>query len=346
MLSGNSDLSPEEVVSGLCSMQAQDYKASLWAVGVRSRRGTTYSDVENCLKDGRIIRTWLNRGTIHLTHRENAKRLMEIMLPPLERTGRYRDGHLGITEEMFSRVKELFRDALQREGVLTRAAMYDLLEKNGISSTNPNMNFHILYRASWDGLICFGPQEGGEQTFVLVDHWIKDDVRGEADASLSLLISGYIRSHGPVTLQDMMWWTGLRASVVKKGLASLEGWFYKLSVEGKDYFYPRRGTIRKSQDQVVHLLPAFDEYILGYKDRALLFPNGNQAEVIRKNGIFIPTVISNGVVTGTWKARQDAGSVRITVKPISGGSIDSDGIREAVQQYGEFLESDVSLKMA
>src|SRR5918998_737778 len=146
---------PEEVVRWLGAMQAQDYPQALWAIGLRLQSATV-ADVERAISDGKIVRTWPMRGTLHFVPPEDAKWMLKLSASRmLARDGR-RLKQLGLDEEIMERCKELFYDALKGNKMLSRPEMMELLERAGIS-TEKQRGYHILWYVSQAGMICLGP---------------------------------------------------------------------------------------------------------------------------------------------------------------------------------------------
>jgi hypothetical protein len=57
----------------------------------------------------------------------------------------------------------------------------------------------------------------------------------------------------------------------------------------------------------VRLLPAFDTYLLGYRDRELAVAAPYAGRVNAGGGIIHPVVLDRGRAVGTWKLRRSAG---------------------------------------
>jgi hypothetical protein len=163
---------PEEVVRWLGAIQAQDYLQSLWAIGLRLR-SANLADIERAIADGKIVRTWPMRGTIHFVPSEDAKWMLKLSASRMIAKDRRRLEQLGLDDEIMERCKELFYDALRGNKRLSRPDMMKLLEDAGISTKNQR-GYHILWYISQTGLICLGPIQDKQQTFVLLDEWVPD----------------------------------------------------------------------------------------------------------------------------------------------------------------------------
>ncbi len=339
---------PEQVLESMGAVQAQDYTASLWAVGLRCKEGTTVADIERAVNERKIARTWLMRGTIHFAAAKDIHWMMKLFAPRLLSTSRMRDRHLGLSDNVVERTKKLFYNALKKEKKLTRKEMYKVLEKGGVPSKN-NLGYHMLYRAAWDGLICFGPYSGKEQTFVLMDDYIEEGNVLSAEQAKAELAKRYFTSHGPATIRDYGWWSGLTVKDAKIGIEMAGSSLREETIDGKTYYMSKK--ISKPDNwQSVRLLPAFDEYLVSYADREAMLGNpkmqhalngtlkAGKVSIIHSNGIFVPVIIVDGEVVGAWSRKIVKGKMTITLKQYV--KLDKDGIKEAkeeVERYGSFF---------
>src|SRR4051794_4049001 len=94
---------PEDTVRWMLAMQAQDFAGSLWAVAARDRADETRADIERALTDGRLVRSWPMRGTLHLTAAEDLRPLLTVSAPRSLAASRGRRAQLGLTEEDLAR---------------------------------------------------------------------------------------------------------------------------------------------------------------------------------------------------------------------------------------------------
>ncbi|HYW82519.1 MAG TPA: crosslink repair DNA glycosylase YcaQ family protein, partial [Spirochaetia bacterium] len=161
----------EGVLASLGAMQAQDYLAALWAIALRCRGSTTKAKVEEAIVRKEISRTWLMRGTLHFASSRDVHWMLRLFAPRLLKTAISRDRHLGLGDDAIRRAEGLFVKALKREGQLTRDEMYKVLEKGGMDVAGP-LGYHLLYRAAWDAVICFGAHQGKQPTFELLEERI------------------------------------------------------------------------------------------------------------------------------------------------------------------------------
>ncbi|MDX6564320.1 MAG: hypothetical protein QOD65_4134 [Gaiellales bacterium] len=333
---------PADVVRRLCAMQAQDYGQSLWAIGSRLRRGTA-ATVERAIAERQIVRTWLMRGTIHFTAPEDVRWLLALCAPRLAVAVARRHSQLGITTHDLDRSRELMREALAGDRRLSRPDVLRLLEDAGIETTGQR-GYHILVGLARDGLICFGPMQGRQPTFVLLDDWAP---RAEArelarEEALADLAGRFAASRGPVTDHDLARWAGVTLADARSGLRNaapalvtreLDGAEYWLAADQADAPSPRAGRRRG------YLLAGFDEFLLGYGDRAAQLAAEHASRVAPgANGIFKPMIVVGGEVVGTWARTVHAKALAIELHPFALGVPELVPlVRADAERYRRFL---------
>ena len=328
---------PDQVVSWLGALQAQDYAGAKWSIGLRLPDATE-ADIEQAIAAKTIIRTWPMRGTLHFVEAADVHWMLALLTPRViaGSTGRYRQ--LELDEAVFARSKELFVKVLQGGKQLTREEMYQLLERNNISTAGQR-GYHILGRSAQDGLICFGPPDDKQQTFTLLDEWAPKTKELTRDEALAELVRRYFTSHGPATQQDFAGWSGLTLTETRAGLEMVKSQLRQETISGQTYWMPPDISPVEDNSPVAYLLPGFDEYMLGYKDRtAVLDPVHSQKIIPGNNGMFSPTLIIDGRVTGTWKRMFKKDTVVITISPFTSLSQAHRGAISAfAERYGRFV---------
>ncbi|HET6174040.1 MAG TPA: winged helix DNA-binding domain-containing protein [Gaiellales bacterium] len=331
---------PADVVRWLGAIQAQDYYQSLWAVGSRVRAGTA-AGVECAIAERRILRTWLMRGTIHFAPPEDVRWLLALCAPRLAAAEARRREQLGLDEAQIERCAELLARALAGDRRLTRPVVMRLFEEAGIETTGQR-GYHILVRLARNGLICLGPMQGKQQTFVLLDDWApraeaRELSEGEA---LAQLASRFAASRGPVSDQDLARWAGIPVTAARRALRDADGLAtrrfggteYWLASEWADGAAPAAGRGR------TYLLAGFDEYLLGYKDRdAVLVPAHADRIAPGANGVFRPLVVVGGRIVGTWARAVRGDELTIVLHPFEAAGKPLQAARPEAERYRDFL---------
>lgn len=328
---------PGDVVAWLGAIQAQDYRGALWAVGLRMRNAVE-PDIERALADRTIIRTWSMRGTLHFVAAADIRWMLELLTPRVVANNVQRlFRQFDLDESTFARSKDLFTRALQGRRQLTRNAMYDILEAGGVSTAGQR-GLHILWRLAQDRVICFGAREGKQQTFALLDEWAPKAMRMERDKSLAEIAKRYFTGHGPATLQDFAWWSGLTTADATAGLEMAKRSLARETINRQTYWFASSTSKTKHPSPTAYLLPAYDEYTVAYKDRSAVL-NPEYAKLPNYGyGIFNSTIVINSQIVGTWKRTLNEGSLIITPSLFTKlKRAESRAIARAAGRYAKFL---------
>jgi hypothetical protein len=321
------------------AMQAQDYAMSKWAVGARLPKSTEKT-IEAAMDRGEIIRTHVLRPTWHIVSADDLRWMLALTAPRLKAGMKSRNEDLGLSQAILSKSRKLLEKALRDGNHSTREELIPLLNKTGIP-TDENRASHLFMMAELECLICSGATKNGKRTFALIDEWIPPSPSVERDEALGRLAKRYFTSHGPATLDDFNWWSGLSAGDARRALDMAKPELMLVESEGKIYWFVEVDVKAK---ELAFLLPAFDEFIISYKDRSATITSENHKRAVSSNGMFFPTVVVNGQTVGIWKRaiKKDKVIVEIAyftnLKPASQELIETASVR-----YGEFLEKKVEL---
>lgn len=327
---------PLDVVRSMGAMQAQDYGQSLWAVGLRTK-GAKLGDVTEAIESGKILRTWPMRGTIHWVPAEDAKWMVAINGERTISSSRSRHVEMSLDDKIFGRAEEILRRELEGGKRLSRPKIRELLESHKFDVADQRVG-HILGALSLRGVLCIGPMEGKQQTFVLLDEWAPKPRSLTREEGLGELAKRYFTSHGPATLLDFAAWASLAQRDAKVGLELAKSQLTSVNVEGAEYWLNRNAQdVDPSASKGVHLLAAFEEYLLGYKNRtAVVAPE--RAVASYTNGIFYPIIVVNGQVVGTWKRTVNPKNIAVSFSLFE---LLSDSVmkqvRSQAERYGEFM---------
>jgi hypothetical protein len=312
------------VVTWFGALQAQDVASVMWSLGVRLP-GCTAVEVHAALERREALRTWPMRGTIHLVPPRDARWMLEVMGARALAGAAARRATLGLSEQLADRAVDVLGAALAGGGRLTRAQCLQVLAEAGICVAG-QAGYHLLWYASQRGVTCIAPNVGTEQTFVLLEEWAPDPHRPQRDEALATIALRYFRSHGPATRQDFAGWTGLTAADAKRGIAAAGKDLSTVRVEGRDMHLdtalldaPATAPAVGSQDGIddILVLPGFDEYLLGFKDRSLMLAaEHKQAIIPGGNGVFQATIVRGGRVIGTWKRSVARGRTVVDLRPL------------------------------
>ncbi|MDR1682369.1 MAG: winged helix DNA-binding domain-containing protein [Candidatus Symbiothrix sp.] len=295
---------PKEVVEHLGAIQAQDFTMAKWAIGIRTTE-CTEQNIEDAFNRGEILRTHVLRPTWHFVSPENIRWMLDLTAKRIQTAAASRDREMGITAELFTKTNDLIAKALESNNHLTRKQLTETLQNAGIAVDSARMN-HFLMRAETEAIICSGIIQGKKQTYALLDERVAAGGRlhhatplPTREESLAKLAKIYFTSHGPAVLHDFGWWSGLSITDARKGLESIRNEFAEATIDGQTYFF--NPTIIPYNKPQVFLLPAFDEYIIAYRNRNAVITSEQNAKAISSNGIFRPTIVADGKVIGLWR---------------------------------------------
>jgi hypothetical protein len=325
-----------EVVGWMGAIQAQDYAQAVWAVAVRSQ-GLTLADVEAEIAAGAILRTWPMRGTIHFVAAQDAKWMLQLGAARMLAADQRRLGQLALDVKTMERCAQLWREALQGGKRLTRPQMLQTLERAGISMTGQR-GYHTLWYTAQAGVICIGPNEGKEQTFALLDEWAPNARMLPRDEAVAELTRRFFTSHGPATIHDLAWWSGLTITELRAGLEAAKPELTAEAHAGAVYWMSSGAASAAQTEPSTLLLPGFDEYLLGYRERGAVLDPSHAARVSPgANGVFRPMVVIDGQIVGTWRRALKAKSMTLSVDLFTQFDALPDRLAAAASRYGDFL---------
>lgn len=192
------------------------------------------------------------------------------------------------------------------------------------------------------GVVCYGPRRGSEPTFVRADAWIPKWMAIPREEAEGMLLHRYMRAFGPATAADFAMWSGLSLTGARQVWAREAADLAPVHVEGR-----AAAVLKKDLDQLaeaefesplIRLLPYFDTFLLGHKEKEHLAAARHLPKIYRPQGWIAPVVLVDGRAVGTWEhAREEK---RLRVKVTKFGSISKPiaaGIRAEARDLGRFL---------
>ncbi len=283
--------SPLEAVRHAVALQGQDLPAVLRAIAVRSTPGTTLDDVRAAFDEG-LVRSWAMRGTLFVAAADDLAVLHAATAERMRRQERRMCEARGIDIATAERAADVLIAALAG-GPQPRAGILASWEAAGVSTAG-GRGYHLLSLLAYDGLVRFGPFDGHDQLLVGGPRPVVADTERALDDALRR----FIAARGPVDADDVAWWLGLPKTPVRAALARVDG-LETVLVGGRSMLVVADAPSGASG---VVLVPAFDEMLLGYRDRSLLAsPKMLAAVVPGNNGVFRPLVLVDGTAVGTWR---------------------------------------------
>lgn len=328
---------PVELVEWLGAVQAQDYAAAKWALGLRVSGKSTDELIERAVDDGAIIRTHAMRWTWQFVSPADVRWLLALVRSRLmSRAGR-RHRELGLDAATLRKSNAVIEKALRDGRHWTRDEIAERLSKSRISPAGQRLS-HMLACAELEGLICSGARRGKQSTHALLDARVpqigKPLVRDEA---LAKLARRYFTSRGPATVADFTWWSGLAPSDARAGIEAVESTLTSEVVGGRTYYWGDKRRSRVARD-IAYLLPAFDEYLVAYKDRETVLEAKHVQRINAGGGMLGPCVVVDERVIGTWRREVGRSAVTVEIRTFEKASTSGRrAIASAVRRYGAFL---------
>jgi hypothetical protein len=335
---------PAQTVTWMGAMQAQDPRAVQWALGLRTRVSSVDA-IEAAVADGSVIRSHVFRGTWQYVARDDVRWMLALVGPRLIERGAARNRQFGLDSKTFGRCCDRLSRALAGGTELTRTEVRAVLQRARIATDAPRLS-HILGRAELAGVICGGSPHGKAHTYALLDDRVPTGRALSREQALDALAVRYFRSRGPATVHDFAWWAGLTVGEAREAAEiardrvvprQIDGATYWVTADGKRPPTPRRPS--------VHLLPAFDEYLVAYRDRSAVFDPAHARKINAGGGMLSPVVVIDGRVAGVWTRVLGDGVVTVTVRPFRRlPQRERRAVTAAAERYAAFLGREARMR--
>jgi hypothetical protein len=331
---------PRAIVAHLGAVQSQDYPAALWALGLRLAN-VTRASLECAFNSGAIVRTHVLRPTWHFVLPEDIRWMLALTAPRIKRAMASRDRELGLHDELVARTNAIIARALEGGNQLTRPEIGAALRVAGITVADGSVLGHLVSRAELDGVICSGALRDKQHTHALLEERVPPAPSLKRDEAVAELVCRYFASHGPATLNDFAWWSGLTVADGRHGLDAHGSRFVSERVAGLTYWFATSGVPTGALGPAALLLPNFDEFTVAYRSRELFYPR----ELIwppgpRDGAPFGNVIVIGGQVRGTWK--RSVARERLQVEPRwfnPPTGREETAYAEAAERYAAFVAS-------
>lgn len=343
-----SDLTtPAAIVGWLGAVQAQDFPAAKWALCMRARGGLLDLDVEQAFNDGAILRTHVLRPTWHFVTPADIRWMLMLSAPRVHAASAYYYRQAGLDAKVFARSCAMLQRALDGGRFLTRTELAVHLRRAKVPADGLKLAY-LMMHAELEGIICSGPRRGKQFTYALLaERAPQAGLVFDRDQALAELASRYFRSHGPATLRDFAWWSGLTVKEARTGIAAATPALVESELDGRRYWGPADTARPSTKGPVVFLLPNYDEYLIAHKDRGPVVESSRSANLVaRTNGGFAHHLIIDGRLAGGWRRTLQGHVVGVEVapyKPLT--SAQKGAVDVAADRYGDFLNQRAELRV-
>jgi uncharacterized protein YcaQ len=325
-------------------------------------KGARLRDVDSALwKSHSLVRAWGMRGTMFLLPanelsvfvRGSARRAAYNLNWAIRHAGSKED-----VDKLLDRVAEILEEPRTRTDLarmLTESHGYKTKSKPAggwgdkrkvphvkVGTISLSMGF-LLHIIRARDVICSGPNQGTEASYVRADKWIKNwkDVPREK-AERELLVK-YLKAHGPATINDFAIWEGLYTKDAKDVWSKEAENIVEVDIEGSKAGILKSDLFElesaKIDEAVVRLVPYFDSFLLGHKSHLNIVDEKNRKKIYRNQGWVSPVLLVNGRAQGVWSHAQKKNDLEVHVMPFSklSGQV-SERTREEASDLGRFLE--------
>jgi|SRR6185312_2540080 len=320
---------PGELVRWMGCIQAQDYSMAKWALGCRLSAATD-SLVEAAFNAGEILRTHVLRPTWHFVHPADIRWMLALSAPRIRVLSAPYHLKLGIDQAVLRKSRKAIAGAFAQRRRLTRDELVEVLGQKKVAVDDGRAGL-LLMDAELDALICSAGRVGKKFAYQLLDHVTPTAPVLDREEALGELARRYFSSRGPASLADFAWWGGLTTGEARVAQEQISSLLQPADVRGKEYWFVAAAP-STCTDAV--LLPAFDEFAVGYKDRRDVLDPHLAKEC---NSGLRPVVVYRGQIVGTWhpamgKKKKAAPEIKLFPRAKA-----SRALAVAVKRYENFL---------
>jgi hypothetical protein len=343
-MTGRPFKSPQEVVAFLGAVQAQDYPGTKWAIAQRMTR-ITDAALDEALATGAILRTHVMRPTWHFVAPADIRWMLALTGPRVFATTASYFRKLKLDDAMCARANAAFAAALKGGRQLTRAELSAALREAGALSPriDPLQFGFLLMRAELDAVICSGARCGRQFTYALLEERVPAVRAKSREEARTELTKRYFSSHGPASIKDFMWWSGLTAADAKAGLEANASALTEDAIDGRVFWRPKGRRASRKPTGKAYLLTTYDECFIAYRTRGAALEARELAQVLRDNG---QTIVIDGKVTGTWRRTIKGAVVILDAAPFRPlGRRHADAVAQAADRFSRFLQMPVTLRV-
>ncbi|HII92043.1 MAG TPA: winged helix DNA-binding domain-containing protein [Methanosarcina sp.] len=333
--------SAADAVSHLGAIQAQDFAAAKWALGLRIKNSTE-EDIEKAFNEGIILRTHVMRPTWHFVAPEDIHWMLELTAPRVKTLLSRYNRKLELDDALFARSNAAIIKALEGHSSLTRQELKAVLKDTSIE-TNVQRLAHIIMWSELDGLICSGPRRGKQFTYALLEERVGKAKKLSREQALAKLALKYFTGHGPAQIQDFSWWSGLTVEDARDALDLVKSRLNQVTLDGKTYWFLTNTKATSSKSPSAFLLSIYDEYVIAYRDRGYISEARDIERMISRGNAFTSVIILNGKVAGTWdkalkKSTLKENTIEIRLNPFQQlNGEEEEALELEVARYGKFV---------
>ena len=320
------------------------YPSAKWGLGLRGT-GFGNADVETAFNRGAILRTHVLRPTWHFVTPADIRWMLALTGPRVQAVCAPYYRKMEIDGPLFARSGKAIERALRDGRSLTRTELGAVLGRAGIEARTERLGFFMVH-AELEGVVCSGPRRGKAFTYALLDERVPGATRLSVDEALVELTRRYFTSHGPATIRDFSWWSGLTKGAIRHGIEMLGREISSTEVEGFTLWFTERSSPRRPARPSAHLLPIYDEFLIAYQDRVFLRRESASQGIHDRDGLNHYLIV-DGRLAGSWKRSDRGDAVSVRIAPAGRLSRpEMDAVRSAAKQFETFVGMPVTLSIS
>ena len=297
-LTGTPFATAAEAVAYSGAVQAQEYAEALWSLAMRTRDHDAAAVAAACDR-GEILRTHVLRPTWHFVAAADLRWMLRLTAARIIAKDAGRMRALGLDDGTLAAIHEQLAATLADGEPRTRAELATALQAAGIDTSGQRIA-HAVLHAELSGVLCSGPRRGAHHTYVPFDGRVPPAPDRSREDDVAELVLRYFTSHGPATVRDFAWWSGLTIADAKAGVAAAGERLQIASDEHGTAWIAAASTSAGAPPERcgAHLLGTYDETVVAYRDLRTVGADGGPATVLHQRPIII-----DGRFAGTWKRR-------------------------------------------
>lgn len=292
-------------------VQGQEYAQTKWGLGMRLKNSSD-EDIEKDFTSGKILRTHVLRPTWHFVSEKDIRWLLALTSPRVHQANAYMYRQSELDSKVFTKCHRIISDVLEGGKQLTREEINSAFAEKKIVAAGHRLSY-IMMHAELEGIICSGARRGNQFTYALLDERVKFKNSIDMEEALRELTLRYFTSRGPATIKDFSTWSGLTTKDCKKAIDMIQRDVEGVTIDDNEYFFTPISGSRSSKLNDIHLLPIYDELIMGYKERDAYFQFRNNL----KSSVKLAhdnMIVKDGQIIGTWGRSVKSSSIEISTQ--------------------------------
>jgi hypothetical protein len=322
----------DSVVEQVCGIQSQMPAAAnlqLWA----RIQDLKPEDITSALWTSKILlRTWCMRGTAHYLTTSQFPAYLKAVIEPhvprhkewLRKRGMREFGEVAKMDPKqhdFEAILTAATNALA-DGPATREKVAAIVAEKVGPEARPwvDTGYYIVTKLlAYEGKVCFGPEIDGNVTLVLMDQWLPKQLNMAKEKAEDKILASYLHGYGPATPQDFSAWSGLKMTTVNPIWERNSTQLTEVAFNGKSHWLLQQDLDVLLNTQVgsgsVRLLPHFDVFLLGHKDKKHLVVEAFYKRVFKKAAWIAPVLLREGQAIGNWTQKRSKTKITVIAEP-------------------------------